>query len=107
MYYALKELKKKSHGPGVEMRAMHGDRMTLVFFLLQTDGTIPEHRHPHEQMGTVLSGTIELTIDGQKKTLSKGEAWHIPSDVVHSGRCLAGPAEVIEIFSPVREDFKE
>lgn len=106
MYYALKDLKKKSPGAGVEMQTIHGDRMTLVFFLLQTDGIIPEHRHPHEQMGTVLSGTIELTIAGQRRTLSKGDAWHIPSDVIHSGRCLAGPAEVIEIFSPVREDFK-
>lgn len=107
MYYALKNLKKTSPGTGVEMQTIHGDRMTLVFFLLQADGVIPEHRHPHEQMGTVISGTIELTIDGQRQTLSKGEAWHIPSDVIHSGRCLAGPAEVIEIFSPVREDFKE
>ncbi len=106
MYYALKDLKKTSPGTGVEMQTLHGDRMTMVFFLIQTDSVIPEHRHPHEQMGTVLSGTIELTIEGEQRTLSKGDAWHIPSDAVHSGRCIEGPAEVIEMFSPVREDYK-
>jgi quercetin dioxygenase-like cupin family protein len=106
MYYALKDLQKKSPGPGVEMRPIHGDRMTLVFFHLQTDGAVPEHHHPHEQMGTVLSGTMELTIDGQRRTLSKGDIYHVPPDVIHSGRCLEGPAEVLEVFSPVREDFK-
>lgn len=106
MYYALKDLKKKSPGAGVEMQTIHGDRMTLVFFHLQTGGAIPEHHHPHEQLGTVLSGTLELTIDGRRRTLSKGDAYHVPSDVIHSGRCLEGPAEVIEVFSPVREDFK-
>jgi hypothetical protein len=29
--------------------------------------------------------------------------FEIPSTVAHAGPCLEGPAEVVEIFSPVRE----
>jgi len=107
MFYSIKDLKVKKPGSGVEMRAAHGDRMTMAFFSLAPGALIPEHAHPHEQMGTVLSGAIELIVDGEKRVVEKGGAYHIPSDVVHSGRCLDGPAEVLEVFSPPREDFMD
>jgi hypothetical protein len=46
-----------------------------------------------------------LMIGAEKHTVTSGGAYHIPSGVVHSGQCLEGPAEVIEIFAPVREDW--
>ena len=105
-HYVIKDIAPKVPGPGVEMRVIHGERMTMVFFHLQPGGTIPEHSHPHEQMGTVLKGTVELTVAGDKRVIYPGEAYHIPSQVVHSGKCGDSPAEVIEVFSPIREDFK-
>jgi len=88
------------------MRIIHGERMTMVFFQLQPGSGIPEHSHAHEQMGTVLKGTVELRVAGERRVVHPGEAYHIPSEVVHSGKCGDSPAEVIEVFSPVREDFK-
>jgi quercetin dioxygenase-like cupin family protein len=49
---------------------------------------------------------VELTVAGETKLIHPGEAYHIPSQIVHSGRCGTSPAEVLEVFSPVREDFK-
>jgi quercetin dioxygenase-like cupin family protein len=54
----------------------------------------------------VVKGEMELTIAGETRPVAPGGAYHIPSDTVHSARCLKGPAEVIEVFAPVREDFK-
>jgi len=31
--------------------------------------------------------------------------YHIPGDVVHSGKTQDAPAEIIEVFSPAREDL--
>jgi len=105
-HYAIRDMTPRTPGPGVEMRIIHGDRMTMVFFHLQPGSGIPEHSHPNEQIGTVLKGTIELIVEGEKRAVSAGEAYRIPSRAVHSGKCGDSPAEVIEVFSPVREDLK-
>jgi quercetin dioxygenase-like cupin family protein len=57
-------------------------------------------------MGTVLRGTIELVVAGEKKIVRPGDAYHIPSRATHGGKCGETPAEVVEVFSPVREDLK-
>jgi quercetin dioxygenase-like cupin family protein len=105
-HYVLKNLEPRTPVEGVEMRIIHGEKMTMVFFQLQPGSGIPEHSHPHEQMGTVLKGTVELNVAGEKRVIYPGEAYHIPSQVVHSGKCGNSPAEVIEVFSPTREDLK-
>ncbi len=104
-YYAIQEIQPKKPAEGVEMRAIHGERMTLAFFTIAQGSGIPEHAHPHEQIGTVLKGKLELTIAGEKRIVPLGGAYHIPSNVTHSGLCVEGPADVLEMFAPVREDW--
>ena len=90
---------------GVKIRVVPGDKMTLVFFYLAPGAEIPEHAHPHEQIGTVLKGSIELSIGADKRIVKPGQAYVIPSDVLHKGKNLDAPAEIIEVFSPPREDL--
>lgn len=104
-YYVIKEMTSRKPAEGVEMRVISGDRMTMVFFHLEPGAEIPEHSHPHEQMGTVLKGSIELIIDKDKKIVNEGNAYHVRSNIIHSGRCLDSASEVLEVFSPPREDY--
>ena len=104
-FSSFKKLKVKQLSEGVELRAASGEKMTLTLFSLSEGSSIPEHSHPHEQVGTVLKGSLELIIGHEKKIVTAGDFWVIPSDVPHKGRCLEGPAEVLEVFSPVREDY--
>lgn len=104
-YYVVKEMTPKIPAEGVEMRIISGEKMTMVFFRLESGAEIPEHSHPHEQMGTVLKGSIELTIDKEKRIVNQGDAYHVRSNVIHSGRCLGSVSEVLEVFSPPREDY--
>jgi len=104
-YYIVKELEAKNLMESVEMRVIPAEKMTMVFFHLGPDAEIPEHSHPHEQMGTVLKGSMELAIGEEKKTVKEGCAYHVPSNVVHSGRCLGSKTEVLDVFSPPREDY--
>ena len=103
--YDLKSMATKSPAEGVEIRVIPGKNMTMVFFSLAPGAVVPEHSHPHEQIGTILKGSIELTIAGEKKLYVPGQVWHVPDDVVHSGQNQDAPAEVIEVFSPAREDL--
>ena len=71
-YFSVEELEARELGPGVEIRVISGERMTMVFFRLAPGASIPRHSHPHEQMGTLLKGSIELVIEDEKRVLQEG-----------------------------------
>ena len=91
---------------GVRARSFCGDSIMLVLVDLEPNSTIPTHHHPNEQAGMVLSGEIEFTIGGETKLLHKGDIYTIPSDVPHSVMVGANPVQVLDVFSPIREDLK-
>ena len=62
------------------------------------------HRHPEmEEIIYVEAGTAEQWVDREKRTLTAGEAAHIPRDVVH-GTYNAGSDTLVflAILSPAR-----
>lgn len=105
-HHTINELKGKSLAPGVNIKALTGENMSMVVFYIAPGADVPEHSHPHEQMGTVLKGALELVIGDEKKVVKPGDVWSIPPNVVHGGHCLDLAAEVLEFFSPPREDYK-
>ena len=106
MYHCtINDFTEKSPASGVEIKALTGQKMSMVLFTIAPGADVPEHSHPHEQMGTVLKGSLELTIGGERKVVRPGDAWCIPPDVVHSGHCHDEAAEVLEFFAPPREDY--
>ena len=99
------EISVKQIAEGVEVKAVSGDAMTMVIFYISAGSTIPEHSHPHEQIGTILKGAMEMIIGDDRKIVRKGDLWVIPSNIVHKGNCIEGPAEVLEVFSSPRKDY--
>jgi quercetin dioxygenase-like cupin family protein len=92
-------------GEAVRARTVSGDRLTLALVELAPDAIVPEHRHENEQMGMVVSGTVTMTVDGETRTLEPGGTWRIPSNRPHD--LVTGPdgALVIDVFTPIREDW--
>jgi quercetin dioxygenase-like cupin family protein len=100
------DFKHKELAPGVTIRSTAGDRMTLTFFTFAPRSIIKEHKHPHEQVGHVLEGGLEFVIGNEKKVVKAGDTYLIPSNVPHSAVALDTPTGVLDVFSPVREDYK-
>ncbi|MCB0113365.1 MAG: cupin domain-containing protein [Caldilineaceae bacterium] len=92
--------------PGILTRTFWGDKILISMLDLAPHGDVPFHSHPHEQAGVVLEGELELTIDGEVRLLGPGQVFVIPGGVEHRARTLDKPAKVIDIFSPVREEYK-
>ncbi len=90
---------------GVSIRTIHGENIMMSYVHLQPHSTVAEHSHHHEQMGMVLEGTFELTIDGESRILKKGDTYLIPSHVKHSAKATDKSAITLDIFSPPREDY--
>ena len=79
--------------------------MSFVHFAY-ADALVPTHQHPHEQMGMGLEGEFELTIDGETRTIRQGDAYCIPGNTPHSARGMTQNARALDIFHPVREEYK-
>ncbi|MBO4506779.1 MAG: cupin domain-containing protein [Lachnospiraceae bacterium] len=62
------------------------------------------HRHPHTQITYVVSGCFEFEIDGVKKCVKAGDTMLKTDSVEHGCVCLEDGI-LLDIFSPMREDF--
>ena len=91
---------------GVDIFTACGSSMMLSLVEFQPHAVVEEHSHPHEQMGWILEGQVTFFIGGEEKTLGPGEAYRIPGGVKHRVVTLDRPAKVLDIFHPVREDYR-
>jgi len=102
----LESRQARELAPGVHARTFWGDKMLVAVVDLAPDAVVPLHAHPHEQAGTVLSGRLELTIGGEARWLEPGATYIIPGGVEHGAKTGDTPAKVMDVFSPVREDYQ-
>jgi quercetin dioxygenase-like cupin family protein len=92
-------------GEGVQRKIMaYDDKLMLVKVKFDTGGIGTLHQHYHSQISHVESGVFEVEIDGEKKVLKAGDAFYIPSNVMHGAVCMEAGV-LIDVFSPMREDF--
>jgi quercetin dioxygenase-like cupin family protein len=91
--------------PGITRRTLaRGPSMMTCEFTFDAHVSIPVHTHPHEQVGYVVDGLVEMEIDGDKFVLAKGDSYYAPSNVPH-GAYLLKPTIIVDTFSPLREDY--
>ena len=62
------------------------------------------HCHPHLQITYVAEGVFEFEVEGEKKTVRKGDTILKRDNVQHGCICLE-KGLLIDFFSPMREDF--
>ena len=92
--------------PGVTMRPLFGEGAMLNLLEFDPGARVPVHDHPHEQLGYVLEGELALEIDGVEHRLRPGDAYRIAGGTPH-GAWSDGPCLVIDVFQPVREDYRQ
>jgi quercetin dioxygenase-like cupin family protein len=102
----LEEIEAREIMPGFWGKFIHTDKITLAFWDIKEGSPLPEHSHFHEQTAYILEGEFELTINDHTKTLTPGMVAVIPSGAVHSGKAKTD-SKILDIFSPVREDYKQ
>jgi quercetin dioxygenase-like cupin family protein len=91
--------------PGCRLRTPHGRHLMLSYLEMDDGAEVPLHSHPHEQGGVLLSGTIDFTIGDETRRVTPGSLFLIPANVPHRAVAVGGPATVLDVFSPVREDY--
>ena len=91
--------------PGCRLRTPYGKNLMLSYLEMDEGAEIPMHDHPHEQAGILLQGRLELTIGDETRTVQPGALFIIPPNVPHRAVAVDGPAVVLDVFSPIREDY--
>jgi quercetin dioxygenase-like cupin family protein len=92
---------------GVLARAVHAERVTIGFVDIDPGVLVPEHQHDNEQVGFVQRGSVTMTVAGQARELRVGETYSIAGGVPHSAKAGADGVSVVDVFAPVREDWKK
>jgi quercetin dioxygenase-like cupin family protein len=90
---------------GIKAYLSQSDTHQIIFMEFEKDVDLSEHSHA-AQIGIVLEGQIDLTIEGKKKTYTKGDRYFIPDGVLHSGKIYAGYADITFFDEPDRYSMK-
>jgi quercetin dioxygenase-like cupin family protein len=100
-----KDISWEPTAPGMKRKIMaYDENLMLVKVEFEQGGIGTVHQHHHSQITHVESGVFEVEINGEKKVLTTGDAFYIPSNVLHGAVCLEAGV-LIDVFSPMREDF--
>jgi mannose-6-phosphate isomerase-like protein (cupin superfamily) len=91
--YSFKTLTAKNIAKGIKVSAVHLDKVMMT-------------HNQHEQMTTIVTGKMEIIIDGHKKEMEKGDVVIIPSNTVHSAIIGKKLTVAIDAWSPIRVDYK-
>ena len=100
-----KSMEWEKLGPGLSRQIQGWDNqimMVKVRFEKGAEGA--PHQHFHTQTSFCHSGKFEFTIDGEKHIIEPGDGLYIAPNLVHGALCLE-PGVILDVFSPVREDF--
>jgi unsaturated pyranuronate lyase len=92
---------------GVNGRPLFGDGAMLNLIEFEPGSTVPLHSHEHEQLGIVLRGMQALVVDDIPHELGPMEGYSLPGGVEHSAYCGPEGALVLDVFQPVREDYRD
>ncbi|HKK62251.1 MAG TPA: cupin domain-containing protein [Bacteroidales bacterium] len=104
-FFKQSEVKTEELGGGVR-RKIYGtdDRIMMVIVEFDKDAIGTPHAHPHSQVTYVQKGSFKVTIGDKTDVLKQGDGFYARPDVQHGVVALEEGA-LIDVFSPMREDF--
>lgn len=90
---------------GIERQMVVGKNLMICRFRFTPFLVTPQHRHPHEQMSIVAQGRVRFFVEGEERIVSPGDVLHFPSNCLHGATMMDQEVVLIDIFTPIREDF--
>ncbi len=91
--------------PGLGFRPVLGQRAMTNFVSFAPGAQAPRHVHEEEQIVIVLEGEMVFDLDGDVRTMRKGDVAVIPSWVPHGAWTTDTHCLEVDVFSPPRESL--
>ena len=90
---------------GVERQMIVGENVMVCRLRFAPRVVTPAHEHPHEQITLVERGRVLFTVGDEQRVAEAGDVLHFPPGSWHGATMLDEEVVLIDIFSPIREDF--
>jgi quercetin dioxygenase-like cupin family protein len=90
---------------GIQRQMIVGENLMICRLRLAPKVVTPAHDHPHEQITLVERGRVLFTIGAEQRIANAGDVLHFPSGTWHGATMLDEEVILVDIFSPIREDF--
>lgn len=90
---------------GIFRQMIHGERLMICRLTIAPGTATTEHDHMHEQMTIVEKGRVRFIVGQEEKVFGPGDVILLPSGLWHGATMLDEEVILIDIFSPIREDF--
>lgn len=92
---------------GIERQMIVGENIMICRLKFPPLTVTTPHEHPHEQITFVEKGRARFIVGNEEKIVGAGDILHFPSKTWHGASMLDEEVILIDIFSPIREDFLE
>jgi quercetin dioxygenase-like cupin family protein len=90
---------------GIQRKILaRGGKIMSVEVHFRKDAIADLHTHPHEQIGYIIKGSLELEIESKKRIIREGDSFYVGSNIPH-GVIALEETTVLDVFTPQREDF--
>ena len=89
-------------------KVIHLDHLMMTIFEFrngQMEIPDPAHKHVHEQITYVASGSLKLFVEDREYLLNEGDVYKIESNLNHSIQTLTEYVKLVDSFTPLREEF--
>jgi quercetin dioxygenase-like cupin family protein len=105
MFVYNEDCKVTNCEPGVTRKVLaYSDELMMCEITFEKGAKGYVHSHKHLQITYIAEGKFEFTVDGETKTVSKGDSVYMPSNSVHGVTCLEAGV-LVDVFNPKREEF--
>jgi len=92
---------------GIVRQMIHGERLMVCRLTIAAGIVTPPHSHAHEQITIVERGRVRYLMGSEEKVFGPGDVILLPGNFRHGATMLDEEVVLVDIFSPVREDFLE
>lgn len=104
-FFKSAEMPWEELGGGVSRQIQGFDNQIMMVKVKFEKGSVgAPHQHFQTQTTYCASGKFEFTVNGEKSIINVGDGVYIAPNLVHGALCLEAGI-LIDVFSPVREDF--
>jgi quercetin dioxygenase-like cupin family protein len=85
--------------PGIFGATVHTPQLTAILYRYGPGTSWEEHRHPQDQITTVLEGSIDFVVDGRPVHLEAGQVATLPGGTPHSATVPASGAVSLNVLT--------
>ena len=106
MYVLNKDREYKNVAEGTRRKVLaYSDNIMNVELKFEKGAVGAMHKHPHEQIGYIIEGSLKYKEEGKEDVvLNTGDTYIVAPNVMHGIECLT-EVKLLDIFTPMREDF--